>query len=161
MEIDPNDSELLNPNFILTCMLNPGDMILWDSRTVHCSYPRNQEATNNQVINHSLLVNESAHGLLRAAAAVCMMPASNADPSILQQRRDAVDQKRTLTHWVNKVAPLGDENSEQVAMESRRVQYMLEYEKATSAKVLLDYQDLSLQQKVLVQSRQVCMEEEE
>ena len=53
-------------------------MILWDSRTVHCSNPRSQEATNSQVIsNESLLVNESAHGLLRAAAAVFMMPASN------------------------------------------------------------------------------------
>lgn len=105
MEIDPNDAELLNPNSILTCLLNPGDMILWDSRTVHCSNPRSQEATNNQVINNeSLLVNESAHGLLRAAAAVCMMPASNADASIFQQRRVAVDQKRTLTHWANKVA---------------------------------------------------------
>lgn len=153
MEIDPNDAELLNPNSILTCLLNPGDMILWDSRTVHCSNPRSQEATNNQVINNeSLLVNESAHGLLRAAAAVCMMPASNADASIFQQRRVAVDQKRTLTHWANKVAPLGDENSEQASMESRRIQYVLEYEKATSTKIILDYQDLSLQQKGLVGS---------
>ena len=71
-----------------------------------------------------------------------------------------MDQKRTLTHWANKVAPLGDEYSEQASMESRRIQYMLEYEKATSTKVLLDYQDLSLQQKGLVGSRRENRAEE-
>lgn len=37
-------------------------------------------------------------------------------------------------------------------MESRRIQYVLDYEKATSTKIILDYQDLSLQQKGLVGS---------
>jgi hypothetical protein len=153
MEIDPNDSLLLQPQSNVTCLLGPGDMILWDSRTIHCSNPKqNTTSSTDQEGGANIpAMEKSAHGLIRAAAAVSMMPTNRATSSVLEQRRLAVNQKRTLTHWANKVAPLGQENTEQIAMEASRVKFLLDYQRATNAKVLLEYyEDLTIEQKALV-----------
>eukprot|EP00980_Cylindrotheca_fusiformis_P008298 scaffold1736_cov127-Cylindrotheca_fusiformis.AAC.112 len=153
MEIDPNDSMLLRPRSNITCLLGPGDMILWDSRTVHCSNPSSSTSspsTTEQDENMAAL-EESAHGLIRAAVAVSMMPTLRATKSVLEQRRQAVTQYRTLTHWANKSVPLGAENEGQNAMESDRVKHLLAYQCETRRKVLLDYdKGLTLEQKALV-----------
>jgi hypothetical protein len=154
MEIDPNDSLLLQPQSNVTCLLGPGDMILWDSRTIHCSNPKENTISSSTDREGGVkipAIEKSAHGLIRAAAAVSMMPTNRATSSVLEQRRLAVNQKRTLTHWVNKVAPLGQENTEQIAMEASRVKFLLDYQRATNAKVLLEYyEDLTVEQQALV-----------
>jgi len=133
-------------------------MILWDSRTVHCSYPRDSTAQSSEaadikaVDTSSDLSMPSSFGLLRAGAAVSMMPMQMISQSVLLERRRAVDQSRTLTHWVDKAAPLGEEKSDQVAMEDKCVLFVKQYQRdiLTGSKVLLEYEDLSEEQKQMV-----------
>lgn len=153
MEIDPNDIDVLRPDRILACLLGPGDMLLWDSRVVHCSYPgKNDEKDVPQhsgVSDYKSLV-ESAHGLIRAGVLVSMMARKQVDDSVLQERRHAVDQCQTLTHWANKVAPLGEERPDQVAMEAACLSSMRQWQQTSGTKVLMEYDDLTMDQRQLV-----------
>jgi hypothetical protein len=75
MEIPHDDNKIFqDEKNILTCQLGPGDMLLWDSRTVHCSYPghSNVEADSDLVDYNDLRA--AANGLIRAATLVSMMP---------------------------------------------------------------------------------------
>jgi hypothetical protein len=36
MEIDPKDHIVLDPEQVVCCLLRPGDLLIWDSRLVHC-----------------------------------------------------------------------------------------------------------------------------
>ena len=85
MEIDPNDSHLLDPNNIVTCLLKEGDLLLWDSRTVHCSFPGN--SSNSCNVGH---VPSQYQGLVRAGGVVTMMPKSRATEEVLKGRVGAV-----------------------------------------------------------------------
>jgi hypothetical protein len=73
------------------------------------------------------------------------------DQHVLEARKAAVMQSRTLTHWTNKVAPLGEEKLEHVQLERSRVRIMKDrQEEAGNTKVLLEYMDLTNAQKLLV-----------
>ena len=109
MEVDPNDELLRDQSKVISCMLGAGDMLLWDSRTVHCSCPSTSIDTVSQ------------GGIIRAATLVSMMPAKGTPKDVLEARRLAVEERRTLTHWVDKVAPLGEEHLEHVQREQARV----------------------------------------
>ena len=142
MEIDKHDTDLLSPSNILSCLLEPGDMMLWDSRTVHCSYPAAQEESNSPTTNLRLI---------RAAVTVSMMPVGGIKDEVLRSRKQAVDQSRTLTHWVNKAAPLGEEHSEDVLQEKVCVNFMKRRQKSLGVpKVLLEFDDLNSHQQRLV-----------
>ena len=108
MEIDPNDELLRDQSKVISCMLGAGDLLLWDSRTVHCSCPATEDT-------------DCQGGIIRAATLVSMMPAEGIPKEVLDARRLAVEQTRTLTHWVDKVAPLGEEHLEHVQREQARV----------------------------------------
>jgi len=100
MEIHAADNIILKEENIVACLLEPSDMLLWDSRVAHCSFSANS-STDNVTANRSENKKElflSSHGLMRAAALVSMMPKSYASEEILMQRGNAVDQSRTLTH---------------------------------------------------------------
>jgi hypothetical protein len=84
---------------------------------------------------------------------VSMLPANRISPRVLQQRIEAAHQSRTLTHWVDKVAPLGEEHPDQVAMEVSRVNGMRAWQKQTGKPVLLGYSDLTLEQQGLVSGK--------
>jgi hypothetical protein len=58
--------------------LEPGDLFLWDDRTLHCNAPGYGPAP-------------ATTDLLRACCYVCMTPKSNATPEIIAGRRRAVE----------------------------------------------------------------------
>lgn len=67
-----------------TVIANAGDLLLWDSRTIHqASLPRirNKE---------------------RIAIYVCMLPRSTATEAQLKKKVKAFNEKRTTSHWPNK-----------------------------------------------------------
>ena len=64
-----------------------GDMILWDSRTIHCSTPALEFPTT------------SADELLRIAAYVCMTPRELANDDVLRNRMEAYMRNMSLHHW--------------------------------------------------------------
>ena len=144
MEVDKDDNAILDPSKIVSCLLQPGDMMLWDSRTVHCSYPAKEIADSPATGTKNM-------GLIRAATAVAMMPAEGIPDDIIQARKDAVEQSRTLTHWANKVAPLGEEHPEHVLQEKACVDFMkTQHGKEGASKVLLGFDDLTESQQRLV-----------
>lgn len=71
----------------------PGDLILWDSRSLHGGYVGKGGRAGS--VYPSL-------ELARLSLAVCMVPRSDATSSDLHKRVRAVQQGHTLTHW-----PLG------------------------------------------------------
>ena len=143
LEVDPNDAVVLQPQHLLSCLLNPGDVLLWDSRVVHCSYPGKEGAQLPELW-------KEAHGIIRAGVMVSMMPAEQVTPEVFRQRIEAVHQRRTLTHWADKVAPLGEERPDQVSMEASCIENMIAWQDHHGTKVLLGYEDLSPEQKHLV-----------
>ena len=62
-----------------------GDMIFWDSRTVHGAYIHN--------------VNDKRP---RISFPICMMPLIDISEEVIKKREQAIQENKTLTHWVNK-----------------------------------------------------------
>ena len=71
-----------------------GDLVLWDSRTIHCNSPATAPAERS--------LNQPVE-LLRIVAYVCMMPVSFIDEDKVEhfreQRQQIVENNQTLTHW--------------------------------------------------------------
>jgi hypothetical protein len=65
-----------------------GDLVLWDSRVVHCNAPAVERGSE-----------QNAPSLLRLAGYVCMTARARADGPTLVARRAAVDKLATSTHW--------------------------------------------------------------
>jgi len=149
LEIDPNDKDLFSKTSplcrVLCLQLRPGDVLLWDSRVVHCSYPSREECVETEGFpTHS-------SGLTRAASLVTMIPSDQAPDEILRERRAAVESQRTLTHWANKVVPLGHEQIEQMRIEHFRVAIMNEWRQRKSLRPsLYQWRDLNQDQRCLV-----------
>lgn len=72
-----------------------GDLVLWDSRTVHCNTAPLRE-------NRALLAGDD---LIRAVAYICMTPAAWCSSSALQQRRQGVEAGATTKHWPHEYHP--------------------------------------------------------
>ena len=159
LEIDPNDRLLLHPQRVVSLLLGAGDLLLWDSRVAHCSYParRDDPRQDEKAKNTAPPVSpdpSSNQGFLRAATLVSMVPGDSVvSERVLEERRKAVDRSRTLTHWVDKAAPLGEERDEQVALERACVDFIKAQQSNRDRKVLLTWQDLSDDQRRLVTGR--------
>jgi len=82
----PNDDENLVQNQPVMCHMEAGDLLLWDSRTIHCSAP-------------SLTTPSRDDELLRAASLICMMPRSKSNPEVIEKRKAAVDNLTSTTNW--------------------------------------------------------------
>lgn len=65
----------------------PGDLVLWDSRCVHCNGPAFLPPTC------------PADELLRAVSYVCMTPKACATEQALEERRRAYELRTTTSHW--------------------------------------------------------------
>ncbi|CAJ1380827.1 unnamed protein product [Effrenium voratum] len=78
-----------------------GDLILWDSRTVHCNTPAlaPEEACSTPA--------EDDWQLIREAGYVCMTPCSFASQEVLQKRREAFEQNVSTSHWPHKFVVAG------------------------------------------------------
>lgn len=68
-----------------------GDLVLWDSRCVHCNAP-------GRVLQPESNVSRPPQ-LLRIAAYICMTPKSKASTDVLEQRRAAYRNRITTSHW--------------------------------------------------------------
>ncbi len=86
----PADDPQLQETPPLMAHMEAGDMMLWDSRTVHCSSPGPQTA---------LATDRSAPELTRVASLVCMMPRAHSNPEVIAQRRAAVENRISTTNW--------------------------------------------------------------
>ena len=84
----PNDAPKLTSEKAVMCHMEPGDMLLWDSRTIHCS-------------NSGSKLAEGTNSLIRAASLICMMPKHLTSEDILEKRREAVDKVISTTNWTN------------------------------------------------------------
>ena len=86
----PVDDPRLQATPPIMCHMEAGDMMLWDSRTVHCSSPGLEPVT---------VSDSGPRTLLRAASLVCMMPKSRASAEVIEQRRAAVANRTSTTNW--------------------------------------------------------------
>jgi len=86
----PADDPRLQDTPPIMCHMEAGDMMLWDSRTVHCSSPGIEPAPASD---------SAVPSLIRAASLVCMMPKSRASDEVIAQRRAAVPTRTSTTNW--------------------------------------------------------------
>ncbi|CAF0728142.1 unnamed protein product [Adineta steineri] len=85
----------------------PGDLLLWDSRTVHCNTP-SFVTPRQQPLN-----NDPIPSLLRMISYVCMTPlafAENPD-ELINRRLDAFRYRLTTSHWPHEYQTMGGEIS--------------------------------------------------
>ena len=87
----PADDPLLAESPPIMCHLEAGDMLLWDSRTIHCSSPGTGDASED--------VDAAAAALIRAVSLVCMMPRSRSNDEVIARRRAAVQDRTSTTNW--------------------------------------------------------------
>ncbi len=85
----PKNDPLLADMKPITCHMEAGDLMLWDSRTIHCSSPPTDAAAKNP--------NESE--LVRAISLICMMPRSKSNPAVISRRKEAVENTTSTTNW--------------------------------------------------------------
>lgn len=85
----PMDDPQLKESPPIMAHMVAGDMMLWDSRTVHCSSP----GTGAPVTDRS------APALLRVASLVCMMPRAHSNEEVIAMRRAAVTNRISTTNW--------------------------------------------------------------
>jgi len=84
----PADDPQLVDTPPIMCHLEPGDLFLWDSRTIHCSSPGLEPAAA-----------PTQHELVRAVSLVCMMPRSRSNEQVIERRRIAVQDRTSTTNW--------------------------------------------------------------
>lgn len=85
----PSDDPRLAATPPIMCHLEAGDMILWDSRTVHCSSPGLEPPTDG----------DPKSQLVRAASLVCMMPRARSNEDVIARRQAAVTTRTSTTNW--------------------------------------------------------------
>lgn len=83
----PADDPQLAATPPIMCHMEAGDLMLWDSRTIHCSSPGDGSKPT------------STAELIRAASLVCMMPKSRSNGETLGKRRAALDNLTSTTNW--------------------------------------------------------------
>jgi len=86
---------------------DPGDMILWDSRTIHGGKVGDGYKPGNA---------PPIPDLARLSLTVCMAPKSKASANVLERRRQAVIKGLTLTHWPYEYVPhnMGNTNAHNI-----------------------------------------------
>lgn len=126
----PSNDPLLKP---ATVHLEPGDLLLWDSRTVHCSGPGQGDVA-------------PAPKLLRAVSLVCMMPRAAATAEVLEQRKTAPAQLISTTNWTDRFVDI-DKNYPELR-DGARSKYTLPQEPSLDAHELrlVGYSDDEIKQ---------------
>jgi hypothetical protein len=94
LEVDhfrfPADDPLLAGTPPVMCHMEAGDMLLWDSRTIHCSSGSLEPPP------------EAKAELMRAISLICMMPRRLTPPAVLEQRKCAVERVTSTTNWTDR-----------------------------------------------------------
>lgn len=81
-----------------------GDLVLWDSRCVHCNTP-SVESDDGAISAEQSGEEENAE-LLRVVAYVSMCPAAWATPEVLARRKEAFVNRVDTNHWSYESPPL-------------------------------------------------------
>lgn len=103
VSIRPSDP-LLQENDGVLVLAKAGDLILWDSRTVHC----NTHALNPSPPAHSTstLAEHATHednkDIIRLVSYVCMLPRSLATQKVIESRKAAFLSRTPTSHWPTK-----------------------------------------------------------
>lgn len=84
----PADDPLLAGTPPIICHLEAGDILLWDSRVIHCS-------------SGGLERPAPEPRLLRAVSLVCMMPRRLTPPDVIEMRKHAVENVISTTNWTD------------------------------------------------------------
>jgi hypothetical protein len=96
--------EILHEGYGLLIHAQPGDLLLWDSRTVHCNTPSFVTPPVN---------NGEGPALLRMVSYICMTPlafAENPD-ELINRRLNAFRYRMTTSHWPHEFHTMGGELS--------------------------------------------------
>lgn len=111
-----SDDPVLSEGAKLVCA-RAGDLLLWDSRTVHCNTPALTALVPRPQVGHAsgpaaagALQPEGVDGtweLLRQAGYVCMTPAAWAPDSVLRERQEAFVHGISTSHWPHKFVVAG------------------------------------------------------
>lgn len=107
VSVPVTDPILRSAEPVLVCA-QAGDLILWDSRTVHCNTPALSMANHHRDLlnkgNSTAAVDPTSSAtsppdLLRLVAYVCLSPVSHASPDILFQRKQAFLHRLGTSHY--------------------------------------------------------------
>ena len=82
----PKDDPLLSDTRPIVALMEPGDLMIWDSRTIHCS-------------SHGIDRPPNPDDLLRVGSLICMMPKSKSNERVIEQRKEAVLNRTSTTNW--------------------------------------------------------------
>jgi len=82
----PSDDPMLAGTPPIMCAMEAGDILLWDSRTIHCSSP-------------GVEAPDAKAELMRAVSLICFMPRAMSNEKVIAQRRRAVDGVVSTTNW--------------------------------------------------------------
>ena len=99
VSIDSADP-VLRAGGVLVCA-RAGDLILWDSRTVHCNTPALTWTPRSEPPGDG-----EAADLIRLVAYVCMLPRSRVADEMLPRRRGAFEHRMPTAHWPDMAPPL-------------------------------------------------------
>jgi len=86
-------------NHPIMCHLEVGDMLLWDSRTIHCSGPGLEDPATADPV------------LARAVSLVCMMPRSLCPEEVMEIRKRAPLERKSTTNWSDRWIPLDESDA--------------------------------------------------
>ncbi len=82
----PKDDPLLSDTLPIVALMEAGDLMIWDSRTIHCS-------------SHGLEEPPNSSDLLRVGSLICMMPKFKANEEVILKRKQAVEDLTSTTNW--------------------------------------------------------------
>lgn len=82
----PKDDPLLSDTQPIVALMEPGDLMIWDSRTIHCS-------------SHGIEEPPNSSDLLRVGSLICMMPKSKSNEGVISKRKQAVEDCTSTTNW--------------------------------------------------------------
>ena len=98
--IDSDDPVLVGKTGLLISA-EAGDLVLWDSRLVHCNTPAlNMPTTTTTTTNSSAQKSEDMD-IIRLVSYVCMAPKSTCTQEVLDSRKMAFIHRIPTSHWPN------------------------------------------------------------
>eukprot|EP00463_Aulacantha_scolymantha_P000371 TRINITY_DN1223_c0_g1_i1.p1 TRINITY_DN1223_c0_g1~~TRINITY_DN1223_c0_g1_i1.p1 ORF type:complete len:391 (+),score=105.53 TRINITY_DN1223_c0_g1_i1:145-1173(+) len=95
--IPKTDEILQTPGHLVCC--KAGDLLLWDSRTIHCNSPGDSFQIDENTKVEVKKTDDGPWDLIRLVCYVCMTPRKKASKEILEERKCAVEKGVTTNHW--------------------------------------------------------------
>jgi len=99
VEIPENDPVLKDGGILVGA--KAGDLLLWDSRTVHCNSPALtiDEHFQKHPYNPEETQKSGPWDIIRLVAYICMLPFSHATSGVIEQRKSAFIHHIPTFHW--------------------------------------------------------------